>query len=164
MDITPGLTGDLALGLSGLTPFELLADAGQPRRRSLGRREVGRREQDVSWIVNVPEGTTLSRFDLDSSDDKGSDLDLTVYRVVSRTTCSTTSAGPRRPARRTSRSRSRRRRPGTYLVVANIYSTTGPMTWDMTYANVLPDGEGDLTATPNPLAAVRGKQMSYDLS
>ena len=38
------------------------------------------------------------------------------------------------------------------------------MTWDMTYANVLPDGEGDLTATPNPLAAVRGKQMSYDLS
>ena len=53
---------------------------------------------------------------------------------------------------------------GTHLVVANIYSTTGPMTWDMTYANVLPDGEGDLTATPNPLAAVRGKQMSYDLS
>ena len=37
------------------------------------------------------------------------------------------------------------------------------MTWDMTYANVLADGEGDLTATPNPLAAVRGKKTSYNL-
>lgn len=163
VEITPGLTGDLALGLSGLTPFELLADADNPVEGHSGDEKSGDANKDVSWIVNVPEGTTLSRFDLDSSDDKGSDLDLTVYRVVSpddlqyyeRWSSATGSADEQVTIPSP--------KAGTYLVVANIYSTTGPMTWDMTYANVLADGEGDLTATPNPLAAVRGKKTSYNL-
>ena len=53
---------------------------------------------------------------------------------------------------------------GTYLVVANVYSTSAPMTWDMTHANVGSSSEGVFTATPNPLAAVQGQQTSYDLS
>ncbi len=118
----------------------------------------------MSWIVDVPEGATLSRFDLDSSDDEGSDLDLTVYRVVSpddlryyeRWQSATGSADEQVTIPTPT--------AGTYLVVANVYSTTGPMTWDMTYANVLPDGEGSFTATPNPIAAVRGQETSYELS
>ena len=38
------------------------------------------------------------------------------------------------------------------------------MTWDMTYANVQPEGEGAFTATPNPIEAVRGQATSYELS
>ncbi len=38
------------------------------------------------------------------------------------------------------------------------------MTWDMSYANVQPAGDGAFTATPNPIAAVRGEKTSYDLS
>lgn len=52
---------------------------------------------------------------------------------------------------------------GTYLIVANVYSTTAPMTWDMTYANVAPGGEGALTATPNPLSVEQGQATSYEL-
>ena len=164
VEITPGLDGDLALNLSGLTPFQLLSDPANPVAGHSGNENSGDENNDVAWIVDVPEGTTLSRFDLDSSDDDGSDLDLTVYRVVSpddlryyeRWQSATGSADERVtiPAPTA----------GTYLVVANVYSTTGPMTWDMTYANVQPAGEGAFTATPNPIAAVRGESTSYDLS
>lgn len=164
VEITPGLDGDLALGLSGLTPFELLVDPDNPVDGHSGDENSGDANKDVAWIVDVPEGTTLSRFDLDSSDDDGSDLDLTVYRVVSaddlryyeRWQSATGSADEQVTVSTPT--------AGTYLVVANVYSTTGPMTWDMTYANVQPDGEGAFAATPNPIAAVRGEKTSYELS
>lgn len=164
VDITPGVDGALALGVSGLTPFTLLEDPDGRVVGHSGDEASGDANKDVSWIVDVPEGTTLSRFDLDSSDDTGSDLDLTVYRVVSpddlryyeRWQSATGSADERvtLPAPTA----------GTYLVVANVYSTSAPMTWDMTYANVQPEGEGAFTATPNPIEAVRGQATSYELS
>ncbi|TFB16892.1 serine protease [Microbacterium sp. 3H14] len=164
VEITPGLDGDLALDLSGLTAFDLLSDPDNPVEGHSGDENSGDANKDVAWIVDVPEGTTLSRFDLDSSDDDSSDLDLTVYRVVSpddlryyeRWQSATGSADEQvtLPAPTA----------GTYLVVANMYSTTGPMTWDMTYANVQPGGEGAFAATPNPIAAVRGEKTSYELS
>jgi len=150
--------------VSGLTPFTLLEDPDGRVVGHSGDEASGDANKDVSWIVDVPEGTTLSRFDLDSSDDTGSDLDLTVYRVVSpddlryyeRWQSATGSADERvtLPAPTA----------GTYLVVANVYSTSAPMTWDMTYANVQPEGEGAFTATPNPIEAVRGQATSYELS
>ncbi|MFS0912128.1 S8 family serine peptidase [Microbacterium sp. 179-I 3D2 NHS] len=163
VEITPGLNGPLPLALSGLTPFELLTDADNPVEGHSGDETSGDANKNVSWFVEVPEGTTLSRFDLDSSDDEGSDLDLTVYHVVSaddlryydRWQSATGSADEQvtipAPA------------AGTYMVVANVYSTSGPMTWDMTYANVQPGGEGSLTATPNPIAGVKGKKTGYEL-
>ncbi|UYO96709.1 S8 family serine peptidase [Microbacterium sp. M28] len=164
VEVTPGLTGDLPLALSGLTPFELLVDEANPVEGHSGDENSGDANKNVSWIVDVPEGTTLSRFDLDSSDDAGSDLDLTVYRVVSpddlRYYQSWQSASGSADERVTIAAPT----AGTYRVVANVYSTTGPMTWDMTYANVQPEGEGAFTATPNPLDAVRGEKTSYDVS
>lgn len=164
VEITPGLDGDLALNLSGLTAYELLTDPDNPVEGHSGDENSGDANKDVAWIVDVPEGTTLSRFDLDSSDDDGSDLDLTVYRVVSPDDLryyenwqSATGSADEQvtvPAPTA----------GTYLVVANVYATTGPMTWDMSYANVQPAGDGAFTATPNPIAAVRGEKTSYDLS
>ena len=163
VEITPGLTGDLALNLSGLTPFELLADPDGRVEGHSGDEASGDENKDVAWIVDVPEGTTLSRFDLDSSDDTGSDLDLTVYRVVSpddlryytKWQSATGSADEQVTITAPT--------AGTYLVVANVYSTSAPMTWDLTYANVQPGGEGAFTADPNPIAAVRGENTSYDL-
>lgn len=164
VEITPGLDGDLALGLSGLTPFTLLEDPDGRVVGHSGDEKSGDENKDVSWIVDVPEGTTLARFDLDSSDDTGSDLDLTVYRVVSpddlryyqQWQSATGSADEQVTVTAPT--------AGTYLVVANVYATSAPMTWDMTYAAVQPQGAGAFTANPNPIAAVRGEKTSYDLS
>ena len=164
VEITPGLDGDLALNLSGLAPFQLLADPDGRVEGHSGDEASGDENKDVAWIVDVPAGTTLSRFDLDSSDDTGSDLDLSVYHVVSaddlryydKWTSATGSADEQVTLTAPE--------AGTYMVVANVYSTSAPMTWDMTYANVLPAGEGAFAVNPNPIAAVRGEKTSYELS
>lgn len=164
VEITPGVDGELPLNLAGLTPFQLLTDPARPVDGHSGDEGSGDANKDVSWVVDVPEGTTLSRFDLDSSDDEGSDLDLTVYRVVGpddlryyeRWQSATASADEQVTLPTPT--------AGTYLIVANVYSTTAPMTWDMTYADVAPGGEGALTATPNPLSVTQGEAASYELS
>ncbi|MGW8482253.1 S8 family peptidase [Microbacterium sp. NPDC055903] len=164
VDILPGLDGDLPLNLAGLSAFTVLADPDNPVEGHSGDENSGDENKDVAWIVDVPEGTQLSRFDLDSSDDTGSDLDLTVYRVVSpddlryyqRWQSATASADEQVTVQTPV--------AGTYLVVANVYSTSAPMTWDMTYANVQPEGEGAFTATPNPLSVTSGVDTSYELS
>ena len=164
IELTPGLTGEMPLNLAGLTPFELLVDEANPVDGHSGNENSGDENKDVSWIVDVPKGTDVSRFDLDSSDDTGSDLDLTVYRVVSpddlryyqRWQSATGSADEQVTITTPT--------AGTYLVVANMYSTTGAMTWDMTYANATPGGEGSFTADPNPLTVTRGENTSYELS
>ncbi len=164
VEITPGVDGELPLNLAGLTPFQLLSDPDNPVDGHSGDENSGDANNDVAWVVDVPEGTTLSRFDLDSSDDAGSDLDLTVYRVVSPDDLryyevwqSATASADERVTLPTPTA-------GTYLIVANVYSTTAPMTWDMTYANVAASGEGEFTATPNPLTVAQGQPTSYELS
>ncbi len=164
VELTPGLNGELALNLSGLAPFSLLVDEDNPVDAHSGDENSGDANKDVSWIVDVPEGTTLSRFDLDSSDDTGSDLDLTVYRVVSPTDLRYYQRWQSATGSADERVSVQDPVAGTYLVVANIYSTSAPMTWDMTYANVLPAGSGGFAATPNPLAVTRGVDTSYELS
>ncbi|MFE6997800.1 S8 family peptidase [Microbacterium sp. NPDC057659] len=164
VDVTPGVNGELPLNLSGLAPFTMLVDDANPVAGHSGDEKSGDENKDVSWVVDVPEGTALSRFDLDSSDDSGSDLDLTVYRVVSPTDLRYYEKWQSATGSADERVTVDGPTAGTYLVVANIYSTTDPMTWDMTYANVQKAGEGSLTATPNPIVAMRGQATSYDLS
>jgi subtilisin family serine protease len=164
VEILPGFSGELPLNLSGLTAETLLTDPDNPVEGHSGNQDSGDADDYVRWVVDVPEGTTLSRFDLDSSDDAGSDLDLFVSRVVSpddlryyeRFTSATASADEQVTLNNPT--------PGTYLVEANVFSFTAPFTWDMTYVNVAPGGEGQLTATPNPLAVQQGTPVTYDLS
>lgn len=164
VEILPGVGGELPLSVSGLVAQTLLADPDNPVAGHSGSQDSGDADGYVRWTVQVPEGTTLSRFDLDSSDDTGSDLDLFVSRVVSpddlryyeRFTSATASADERVTLTNPT--------AGTYLIEANLYSSTGPFTWDMTYANVTPGGEGQLTATPNPIPVQQGAAVSYDLS
>lgn len=164
VEVTPGIDGELPLNLAGLTPFTMLADPDNPVEGHSGNEQSGDENKDVAWVIEVPEGAQLSRFDLDSSDDAGSDLDLSVYHVVSPSDLryyqrwqSATGSADEQVTIPTPTA-------GTYVVVANIYSTSAPMTWDMTYATVLEGGEGSFTATPNPPAATRGVPTSYDLS
>ncbi|MDT0156108.1 S8 family serine peptidase [Microbacterium sp. ARD32] len=165
VEITPGLNGTLPLNLNGLTPLQLLVDEDNPVDGHSGDGASGDDNNDVAWIVDVPEGTTLSRFDLDSSDDAGSDLDLTVYRVVSPTDLRYYEKWQSATASADEQVTVTAPTAGTYVVIANIYSAPNPMTWDMTYANVAPGaGQGALTATPNPLSVTRGQAVSYDLS
>ena len=164
VEVMPGITGELPLTLSGLAPMTLLTDPARPVPGHSGDERSGDAKKDVSWIVDVPAGVEVARFDLTSSDKEGSDLDLTVTRVaspsdlkpLSRWTSATESADEQVTILAP--------KAGTYLVVANIFSTSGPMTWDMTHAEVTANGEGSLTATPNPLTTVRGEQASYALS
>jgi len=165
VEITPGLTGDLPLNLHGLTPLKLLVDEDNPVDGHSGDQDSGDENKDVMWIVDVPKGTALSRFDLDSSDDEESDLDLTVYRVVSPTDLRYYQRWQSATASADERVTIPAPTAGTYVVVANMYSTPNPMTWDMTYANVVTGADqGALAATPNPIPATRGEAVSYDLS
>src|SRR5690606_18984829 len=62
VEITPGLDGELPLNLAGLTPFQLLADPANPVEGHSGDENSGDANKDVAWVVDVPEGTSLSRF------------------------------------------------------------------------------------------------------
>ncbi|WP_424937246.1 MULTISPECIES: S8 family serine peptidase [Bacteria] len=162
--ITPGVTGELPLTLSGLAPVALLTDPARPVSGHSGDERSGDAKKDVSWIVDVPAGVEVARFDLTSSDKKGSDLDLTVSRVASPTDLKPLSRWTSASASADEQVTILAPEAGTYLVVANIYSTSGPMTWDMTHVEVTAGGEGALTATPSPLTTARGEKASYDLS
>ncbi|WP_438354557.1 S8 family serine peptidase [Microbacterium sp. CJ88] len=162
--IDAGITGELPLNLSGLAPVELLTDPTHPVPGHSGDQSSGDADKNVTWTLQVPEGATLAQFTLDSSDDTGSDLDLFVYRIVSPT-------DPRYYERWSSATGSADEQvslanptPGYYMVVANVYATTRPMTWDLTSAVVTPGGVGSLTATPNPLPVTQGQPATYTLS
>lgn len=168
VEVIPGVTGDLALNLGGLAPAVLQTEEifgnGVDVPGHSGNETSGDADGYNYYLVDVPEGSKLARFDLDSSDDVGSDLDLVVYRVVSPTdlryyenwTSATGSADEgvllHDPT------------PGTYLVEAHVYAFTNPLTWDMTTGVVGAGGEGSFTATPNPLPVVEGTPATYALS
>ncbi|KRA25051.1 hypothetical protein ASD65_11915 [Microbacterium sp. Root61] len=162
--IDSGVDGQLALGLTGLAPIDLLTDPAHAVPGHSGDQDSGNANGDVSWIQEVPADSSLARWSLDSSDDTGADLDLFVYRIVSPT-------DTRYYQRWTSATGSADEEvslddptPGWYMVVTNMYLTTQPMTWDLTSAIVAPGGAGSLTATPNPLPVTFGQQATYSLS
>ncbi|GAA1948000.1 S8 family serine peptidase [Microbacterium aquimaris] len=159
-----GVSGELSLELSGLAPVELLTDPENPVEAHTGDENSGDADGNVFWFADVAEGTSLARWTLDSSDDAGSDLDLIVYRVVSREDTRYYEQFVSATASADEQISLIAPTPGTYLIVANMYAITQPFTWDLTQALVTPEGEGSFTATPNPLSVARGEQASYSLS
>lgn len=166
--ITPGVTGQLALNLGGLAPAKLQTEPlfpnGDPVEGHTGNENTGDADGYSYYVVDVPAGSKLARFDLDSSDDEGSDLDLFVYRVVSPTdlryyeTWSSASGAADESVVLDDPT------AGTYLVEAHVYNYTAPFTWDLTTAVVGAGGEGALTATPNPLPVTESTPTEYELS
>ncbi|MGP3533372.1 S8 family serine peptidase [Microbacterium sp. RD1] len=163
--VTPGVTGELPVDLSGLSPMALLADPANPVEGHSGDENSGAdAEGYVSWIVDVPEGTTLSRFSLDSSDDETSDLDLFVYRVVSPDDLQYYEMWQSASGSADEQVTLTDPTPGTYVVEVNVFAFAEPFTWDLWSGNVAADGEGALTATPNPIPVEQGVATAYTLS
>lgn len=168
VEIIPGITGELPLNLSGLAPAvlqtdEIYGNAVEVPGHS-GNETSGDEDGYSYYLVDVPEGSTLARFDLNSSDDEGSDLDLFVYRVVSPTDLRYYEVFQSASGAADESVSLDDPTAGTYLVEAHLYSTTNPMTWDLTTAVVGAGGEGSLTATPNPLPVTESTPTSYTLS
>lgn len=156
VEITPGVTGDLPLNLAGLAKENVLVD---------GDETTGAADDGYSYyVVEVEEGADLARFALDSADDTGSDLDLSVYRVVGPEdwryyeTWSSASGSADEAVQIEAPA------AGFYLIEAHVYSFTSPFTWQATEAVAYPDGEGSLTATPNPLTVMESVPAQYTLS
>ena len=166
--ITPGITGELPLNLGGLAPAVLQTEPlfpnGDPVPGHTGNESTGDEDGYSYYIVDVPAGSKLARFDLDSSDDEGSDLDLFVYRVVAPDdlryyeTWSSASAAADESVVLDNPTE------GTYLVEVNVYQYTDPFTWDLTTAVVGEGGAGELKATPNPLPVTESTPAKYTLS
>lgn len=161
--LTSGVSGDLTLGVSGLAASTLLRDPAHPVAGHSGDEKSGGEERHAEFVMAVPEGATFARFVLDSSDDTGSNLDLVVIRLA---------ADGKTPAEKwitaTDAADEQLSIPaptaGTYVVRVALTSTSAPMTWDLSSAVVTPQGEGALTATPNPIPALQGRAADYDLS
>lgn len=168
VEITPGITGELPLNLSGLAPATLQTEEifgnGVEVPGHSGNETSGDEDGYSYYLVDVPEGSTLARFDLDSSDDEGSDLDLFVYRVVSPDDLRFYEQWQSASGAADESVVLTEPTAGTYLVEAHVYSHTAPFTWDLTTAVVGAEGEGSLTATPNPLPVTESTPTSYTLS
>lgn len=166
--ITPGITGQLPLNLGGLAPevlqTEPLFPNGDPVPGHTGDENTGDEDGYSYYIVDVPADSKLARFDLDSSDDEGSDLDLFVYRVVSADDLSYYETWSSASGSADESVVLDNPTEGTYLVEAHVYAHTAPFTWDLTTAVVGEGGEGALTATPNPLPVTESTPAKYTLS
>ncbi|MEV7694855.1 S8 family serine peptidase [Microbacterium sp. NPDC089189] len=172
--VTPAIDGELPLTVSGLAEAALQRDprfpevpghSGDQDSFEAEEQPDGSSQDNAYAVVEVPEGTELARFDLDSSDDTGSDLDLFVYRVVSADdwryyedwSSATGSADESVTIEAPT--------AGTYLLHVNKYAAAADFTWDLTAAVVATgSGDGALTATPNPLAAASGVPSPYTLT
>ncbi|MCP2638516.1 S8 family serine peptidase [Microbacterium sp. HD4P20] len=156
IEITPGISGELPLNLAGLTPETVEID---------GDETTGADNDGVTNVlIEVPEGTEFARFALDSADDANSDLDLSVYRVVSPTDLRYYEVWQSASASADEAVELVAPTPGYYVLSADVYSFTAPFTWTATSALVAPGGVGSLTATPNPLPVTEAVPTQYELS
>lgn len=156
IEITPGLTGELPLNLAGLAREDVLIDGDE----TTGAADDGY----VYELVEVAEGTELARFALDSADDTGSDLDLTVYRVVSPEDLRYYESWQSASASADESVQLVAPTAGYYLIEAHVYSYTQPFTWQATSAVVTPEGVGSFTATPNPLTVTEATPTTFNVS
>jgi hypothetical protein len=158
--ITPGIDGALPLSPSGLARGVLAEDATAADGHS-GTLPAG---TTFETTVEVPEGATFARFDLDAIDDTA-DLDLYVDLLdaagepVSEAVSATASADERVDLDAPE--------AGTYRVTADIYAvgSDDTVTFDLRSFVVTADGgEGSLTTDPETVDAVLGEPTGYAIS
>lgn len=157
VSVTPGGTGDIALATTGLSRGELLADPNDPESANSGSGETGFTGE---YVVDVPEGAALTRFDLDSLDDTA-DLDLIVYQLDAEGTpiavwSSATGAADERVDLAAPEA-------GQYLVLADVYSAPGTVSWDLTVTSVV-EGGVELALDPTVIAGQQGVEATYTAS
>lgn len=157
VEVTPGFTGDIPLTTTGLSAGELLADPTGTETEHSGSGSTG---DGAEYLVTVPEGTALARFDLDALDET-SDLDLFVYQLNAAGNPitlwqSATASGDERvdiPAPDAA----------TYRVVVDVFNAEDGVAWDLTATSVL-EGGAPLVLDPEVLSGVQGVPVTYTAS
>ncbi|MBW9109771.1 S8 family serine peptidase [Microbacterium ureisolvens] len=165
--ILSGVNGDLPLNVSGLTPFTQLYDRSVKAGGHSGNENSGAADGGTTYfVVDVPAGTTVSRFDLDAATEAdGADLDLFVYKIKSKQDWTATSVTQSATEAADEQVTLFTPTPGTYLVRVDVFSVPadGKLPWDLRYANVAA-AKPSLVATPNPLSVTQGVNAEYTLS
>jgi subtilisin family serine protease len=155
-EVTSGVTGPIDLSVHGLTPGT--EEEGSLPPGGLALSPAGNASTAV-YRYDVPEGTTLARFDLDAADE-GDDFDLFLVnpeftRLVAQS--ATGAADERIDVRDPA--------PGSYYVVVNAFSTTDGQPGEFVLTNYAVQGdEGNMTADPATINAERGEDYDVTLS
>ena len=154
VEVTPGGNGEIPLSTTGLTRGVLHPDPTGTEPEHSGS---GTNSDEFEYLVEVPEGTSYARFDLDSIDDNA-DLDLTVYLLDAEGTPiagwqSASGAADERVNLVAPQ-------PGSYLVIVSIFSANPPTAFDLRTFVVLPGGE-PLVLEPPVLVGVQGEPLTY---
>jgi subtilisin family serine protease len=145
--VTPGFTGDLSETISGLIGVTPLADSVVS-----GAYDITNPTPDADtklYHVDVPAGTRVARFSLDS-DDNSADLDLFVYQGGKLVDLSASGSADEQvtmvdPAE------------GTYDVYVNGFTTPGGTTSYHLANFVVPSADaGNATVAPNPASVTQG--------
>lgn len=159
ISVTPGTTADIPLATDGLAAGVLLREKkGGVNKPYSG---VGTAGREITFTVQVPAGTAVQRFDLDSLTDSA-DLDLSVYRLSGK---GGTQVAGWQSATASTDEHVDLRNPvaGYYQVVVSVFSGTD--NYSLTTFTVAPGvGAGSFTVAPNPLPGVQGVPVSYAAS
>ena len=155
--VTPGGTGDIALSTTGLSRGERLANPEDAEADNSGSGITG---DFAEYTVIVPEGSTFTRFDLDSADDTA-DLDLIVYLLDDAGTpiagwqSATGSADERVDLIEPE--------AGTYQVIVDVYSAATETAWNTTVTSII-EGGAPLALDPAVIAGVQGEESTVTAS
>ena len=154
VEVTPGGTGPIPLGTTGLSLGALLPDPTGVETEHSGSGDNS--SPDFEYAATVPEGAVFARFDLDALDDELEtpvDLDLFVYLLNAEGNPialyqSATGAADERVNIEAPTA-------GNYLVIADVYDAPDGVVFDLTVTSVVPGG-APLTTTPATLDGVQG--------
>ncbi|UIK88148.1 S8 family serine peptidase [Arthrobacter polaris] len=150
--VVSGTNSPVNMTLDGLSKADSSAIALVP-----GPLVVGTNPSNVIKEVTVPKGTKLAKFQVISSD-PNADFDMIVFNPQGgfsdvRSGSSSETLSLANPA------------PGTYTVLANLYSSAGDTPVAATIdAAVLGDNVGNASVSPNPLVLANGKSGNVTLS
>lgn len=154
-DVTPGFTGVLdpaVHGLVGVAP-----EAGSVTTGEFDINDPVADADTKLYVVDVPAGTPVARFSLDSADDTA-DLDLFVYREGEFVSLSASGAADEQVTLLAPED-------GSYDVYVNGFATPGGST-SFELANfVVPDADlGNATVAPDPVAVTLGEPTTLTAS
>ncbi|WP_241977034.1 S8 family serine peptidase [Cryobacterium sp. Sr8] len=156
--VTPGSTGPIALTTDGLAAgVQLKEKKGGPGKAYSGNGVAG---TEITFNVQVPAGTALQRFDLDSLTD-AADLDLIVYRLDGK---GGTAVDGWQSATAATDEHVDLMNPtaGYYQVIVSVFS--GNDTYDLTSFSVMPDGGVGTLTVPASIDGVQGIETQYTAS
>jgi subtilisin family serine protease len=155
--VTPGTDEAIDLAVHGLVPGTVKDDTV-----AVGPVDLGGNASTKAYDFEVPEGTTLARFDLVAGD-QGDDLDLYVVNPEF------TAFVPSQNAGATSGASERidlvDPEPGTYHVFVNGYATTDGQPAEFSLRMFAAGGDaGNATVSPDPLEGRQGVPATVTLS